>query len=125
MQLGSLATNTPMPNSSMSHVPHLAQAESLQEALWRAAAFADAGADVIFIDALESEGEMAALCGVPGAYKVRAMGALRAGWAAGRTRWVVTARCWEHTTLGAHCIGSTLRWERAALCPAGSALVAV
>ncbi len=46
------------------------QAESLQESLWRAAAFADAGADVVFIDALESEGEMAALCRVPGAYKV-------------------------------------------------------
>lgn len=30
-----------------------------------------AGADVVFIDALESEGEMEALCRVPGAYKVR------------------------------------------------------
>jgi 2-methylisocitrate lyase-like PEP mutase family enzyme len=28
------------------------QAQSLEEALWRAAAFADAGADLLFIDAL-------------------------------------------------------------------------
>lgn len=45
------------------------QAESLEEALWRAAAFADAGADILFIDALESEQEMRAFCrlapGVP------------------------------------------------------------
>ena len=34
------------------------QAESLSEALWRVAAFADAGADVVFIDALESVDEM-------------------------------------------------------------------
>ena len=34
------------------------QAESLSEALWRVAAFADAGADVVFIDALESVEEM-------------------------------------------------------------------
>lgn len=46
-------------------------ADSLDEALWRAAAFADAGADVVFIDALESEAEMGALCRVPGAYKAR------------------------------------------------------
>ncbi|PSC69845.1 Phosphoenolpyruvate carboxylase family isoform 2 [Micractinium conductrix] len=46
---------------------------SLDEALWRAAAFADAGADVVFIDALESEGEMEALCRVPGAYKMASM----------------------------------------------------
>jgi 2-methylisocitrate lyase-like PEP mutase family enzyme len=46
------------------------QAQSLDEALWRAAAFADAGADIVFIDALETEGEMEALCRVPGAYKV-------------------------------------------------------
>jgi 2-methylisocitrate lyase-like PEP mutase family enzyme len=38
------------------------QAESLEEALWRARAFADAGADVVFIDALESAEEMRALC---------------------------------------------------------------
>lgn len=38
------------------------QAVSLDEALWRAQAFAEAGADVIFIDALESVEEMAALC---------------------------------------------------------------
>lgn len=34
------------------------QAESLGEALWRVEAFADAGADVLFIDALQSEEEM-------------------------------------------------------------------
>ena len=34
------------------------QAESLEEALWRAAAFADLGADVVFVDALASAGEM-------------------------------------------------------------------
>ncbi|PRW44559.1 petal death [Chlorella sorokiniana] len=49
------------------------QAESLQEALWRAAAFADAGADVVFIDALESAAEMEALCKVQGAYKMASM----------------------------------------------------
>ena len=37
------------------------QAESLKEALWRAAAFAGAGADGVFIDALASVDEMAAL----------------------------------------------------------------
>ncbi|KAL4428516.1 hypothetical protein ABPG75_002605 [Micractinium tetrahymenae] len=46
---------------------------SLEEALWRAAAFADAGADAVFIDALESEAEMAALCRVPGAYKMASL----------------------------------------------------
>ncbi len=43
------------------------QAVSLGEALWRAQAFAEAGADVIFIDALESVEEMAALCDLGGA----------------------------------------------------------
>ncbi len=43
------------------------QAVSLDEALWRAQAFAEAGADVIFIDALESVEEMAALCELGGA----------------------------------------------------------
>ena len=38
----------------------------LQEALWRVAAFADAGADVLFIDALESREEMSALCSAGG-----------------------------------------------------------
>ena len=38
----------------------------LQEALWRVAAFADAGADVLFIDALESRDEMRALCSAGG-----------------------------------------------------------
>ena len=38
----------------------------LQEALWRVAAFADAGADVLFIDALESREEMRALCSAGG-----------------------------------------------------------
>eukprot|EP00884_Botryococcus_braunii_P013086 jgi/Botrbrau1/21779/Bobra.0190s0006.2 len=40
------------------------QALSLEEALWRAAAFADAGADILFIDALESREEMRAFCGL-------------------------------------------------------------
>jgi 2-methylisocitrate lyase-like PEP mutase family enzyme len=48
-------------------------AQGLEEALWRAAAFADAGADVVFVDALESEEEMRALCGVARAKNVRAM----------------------------------------------------
>ncbi len=43
------------------------QAASLKEALARAAAFADAGADVLFIDALESVEEMRALASLPGA----------------------------------------------------------
>ncbi|CAL8465196.1 g4731 [Coccomyxa elongata] len=37
------------------------QATSLQEALWRVEAFADAGADIVFIDALETREEMRAL----------------------------------------------------------------
>eukprot|EP00798_Chlamydomonas_sp_ICE-L_P024508 gene24508-10107_t len=40
------------------------QAVSLEEALWRAQAFADAGADILFIDALESAEEMQAFCNV-------------------------------------------------------------
>ena len=43
------------------------QAESLDEALWRAAAFADAGADVLFIDALQSVEEMRAFVSLGGA----------------------------------------------------------
>ncbi|GFR41987.1 hypothetical protein Agub_g2667 [Astrephomene gubernaculifera] len=43
------------------------QAVSLEEALWRAQAFAEAGADVLFIDALESEEEMRALAQLGGA----------------------------------------------------------
>lgn len=43
------------------------QAESLDEALWRAAAFADAGADILFIDALASEEEMRAFTSLGGA----------------------------------------------------------
>ncbi|KAK9824446.1 hypothetical protein WJX72_010304 [[Myrmecia] bisecta] len=39
------------------------QALSLEEALWRAAAFADAGADVVFIDALASREELRAFAG--------------------------------------------------------------
>lgn len=38
------------------------QAVSLEESLWRSRAFADAGADVLFIDALASREEMKALC---------------------------------------------------------------
>ena len=40
------------------------QAESLEEAMWRVQAFADAGADILFVDALESEAEMRAFCRV-------------------------------------------------------------
>lgn len=43
------------------------QAESLDEALWRAAAFADAGADILFIDALASVDEMKAFTALGGA----------------------------------------------------------
>ena len=38
------------------------QAISLEEALWRSRAFADAGADALFIDALASIEEMKAFC---------------------------------------------------------------
>ncbi|KAL9261286.1 2,3-dimethylmalate lyase-like protein [Drosera capensis] len=38
------------------------QAESLDEALWRTQAFADAGADLLFIDALASRDEMKSFC---------------------------------------------------------------
>lgn len=40
------------------------QAISLEESLWRVQAFADAGADVLFIDALTSKEEMQALCNI-------------------------------------------------------------
>lgn len=40
------------------------QAESLEEALWRAEQFAQLGADVLFIDALTSKDEMLAFCKV-------------------------------------------------------------
>ncbi|KAL8027084.1 hypothetical protein ABFX02_14G072900 [Erythranthe guttata] len=40
------------------------QAVSLEESLWRARAFAEAGADVLFIDALASKEEMEAFCRV-------------------------------------------------------------
>ncbi|XP_051132871.1 uncharacterized protein LOC127252642 [Andrographis paniculata] len=40
------------------------QAMSLEESLWRARALADAGADVVFIDALASKAEMKAFCEV-------------------------------------------------------------
>jgi 2-methylisocitrate lyase-like PEP mutase family enzyme len=43
------------------------QAESLEEALWRASAFADAGADILFIDALASVEEMKAFTQLGGA----------------------------------------------------------
>lgn len=38
------------------------QAVSLDESLWRSRAFADVGADVLFIDALASKEEMKAFC---------------------------------------------------------------
>lgn len=38
------------------------QAVSLDESLWRSRAFADAGADVLFIDALASKEEMKEFC---------------------------------------------------------------
>lgn len=38
------------------------QAISFDESLWRSRAFADAGADVLFIDALTSREEMKAFC---------------------------------------------------------------
>ena len=38
------------------------QAVSFEESLWRTRAFADAGADVLFIDALTSREEMKAFC---------------------------------------------------------------
>ncbi|EMS46344.1 2,3-dimethylmalate lyase [Triticum urartu] len=50
------------------------QAVSLDEALWRVQAFADAGADVLFIDALASIEEMKAFCAVaPGVPKMANM----------------------------------------------------
>lgn len=50
------------------------QAVSLNEALWRVRAFADAGADVLFIDALASREEMKAFCAIaPGVPKMANM----------------------------------------------------
>ena len=40
------------------------QAVSLEDSLRRSRAFADAGADVLFIDALTSRDEMKAFCGI-------------------------------------------------------------
>ena len=49
-------------------------AESLDEALWRAAAFADVGADALFIDALRSREEMERFCAIaPGVPKMANM----------------------------------------------------
>ena len=49
-------------------------AESLDEALWRAAAFADVGADALFIDALRSREEMEQFCKIaPGVPKMANM----------------------------------------------------
>ena len=49
-------------------------AENLEEALWRAAAFADAGADALFIDALQSKEEMQRFASVaPGTPKMANM----------------------------------------------------
>ena len=42
----------------------------LQEALWRVSAFADEGADVLFIDALASVDEMAAFGALGSTFKV-------------------------------------------------------
>eukprot|EP00250_Pteridium_aquilinum_P034913 c8308_g1_i1 orf=173-1756(+) len=50
------------------------QAVSLDEALWRAQAFADAGADVLFVDALSSKEEMQDFCNIaPGTPKMANM----------------------------------------------------
>jgi len=50
------------------------QALSLDEALWRVRAFADAGADLLFIDALASREEMKAFCAIaPGVPKMANM----------------------------------------------------
>jgi 2-methylisocitrate lyase-like PEP mutase family enzyme len=40
------------------------QAVSMDEAMWRVQAFADAGADILFVDALESEEEMRRFCSI-------------------------------------------------------------
>lgn len=49
-------------------------AESVEEALWRAAAFADVGADALFIDALRSREEMERFCAIaPGVPKMANM----------------------------------------------------
>ncbi|KAG2726134.1 hypothetical protein I3760_01G098500 [Carya illinoinensis] len=56
------------------------QAVSLDESLWRCRAFADAGADVLFIDALASKEEMKAFCEIsPLVPKMDSLAALRGG----------------------------------------------
>ncbi|CAN1833438.1 Carboxyvinyl-carboxyphosphonate phosphorylmutase [Linum perenne] len=56
------------------------QAVSLDEALWRSRAFAEAGADVLFIDALASRDEMRAFCDVsPLVPKMDALTAIKGG----------------------------------------------
>jgi hypothetical protein len=71
------------------------QAESLEEALWRAAAFADAGADMLFIDALASKEEMLAFTQLGGAAaglpKVRCC-----------EPWYALAPCWLRVVLLRH-----------------------
>lgn len=49
------------------------QAAGLDEALERAAAFAAVGADIVFVDALESVEEMRALCAIGGVHKMANM----------------------------------------------------
>lgn len=49
------------------------QAVGLEEALWRPQAFADLGADVVFIDVLESREELEAFCSIQGALKMANM----------------------------------------------------
>ena len=45
--------------------------DSLDEALWRVAAFADAGADALFIDALRTKEELRAFCAIAPAHLCR------------------------------------------------------
>jgi len=79
------------------------QAESLEEALWRAAAFADAGADLLFIDALESVAEMEAFTGLGGA--ARQVPKVRPG-AGGWKLWALLGRAglsWRWCGFGGGC----------------------
>jgi len=46
------------------------QAESFEEAMWRVAAFADLGVDMVFVDALETREEMEQVCRAVRSYGV-------------------------------------------------------
>ena len=81
------------------------QAESLEEAFWRAEAFAAAGADVLFIDALASLEEMKMFCDLGGA--AAGVPKVRGGGGGGLSR--ISK---EYLTFGGQLLGCPRRWGK-------------